>query len=164
MRGFQKLKVQFTFVTTWTNRRWRHKQALRMARHSNFQDHLRRRIFRPATNELRWPKGKEFQSNYAKNFRSHFRFPDSATKRNGAASLRKNPVNNNDYSSIINKYFYETFSTSFQNLLALAPNSLDTPVLRYNKSISASLLIKTVYSKPKPSLLGASSSVVNNVN
>jgi len=33
---------------------------------------------------------------------------------------------NNDYSSVIEIYFYKTFSTSSQNLLALVLNSLDT--------------------------------------
>ncbi len=33
---------------------------------------------------------------------------------------------NNNYSWIINIYFYETFSTLSQNLLALVLNSLDT--------------------------------------
>ncbi len=33
---------------------------------------------------------------------------------------------NNNYSSIIDIYFYETFSTSSQNLLALVLSSLDT--------------------------------------
>ncbi len=35
-------------------------------------------------------------------------------------------IYNNDYSSITDIYFYRIFSTSSQNLLALALNSLDT--------------------------------------
>jgi len=46
-------------------------------------------------------------------------------------------------------------------LLELALNSLDTLSDIRIKSIYTSLLIKTVYSKPKPNMLGASSSVVN---
>ncbi len=52
----------------------------------------------------------------------------------------------NDYSSMIDIYFYETFSTSSQNLLAFALNSLDTL-----SDIYSSLLIKTL-SIPNPSL------------
>jgi hypothetical protein len=57
----------------------------------------------------------------------------------------------NDYSLIIDIYFYGTFSTESQNLLVLALNSLDTLSDVRKKRIYAYLLIKTL-SIPNPSL------------
>jgi hypothetical protein len=57
-------------------------------------------------------------------------------------------VYDNYYSSIIDIYFYETFSTLSQTLLVLSLNSLDA---LSHVRINASLLIKTL-SNPNPSL------------
>ncbi len=54
-----------------------------------------------------------------------------------------------------------THSLLSLKLLELALNSLYTLSDIRIKNVYTSLLIKTIYSKPKPNLLGASSSVVN---